>query len=490
LQIEYTNLSKKFALKKKTLYFNILEKNHLNEESHIFKLRFQKYIADNTVKRLNTLIPIAILLLVVLIFTDIYIRHSIPAVYSRIFSLSLAVFLYLHNKIRPKASTIKVVLYNIFLASIPAMMFAKYLIHYDTDTNTTNVMSIIIAVFIIALEVRTNFFYSLLIYLIPPVIFIIILHLYFPVSEKEQISLINIFIILIVSFFINQVQNNFRFKTYVSNYLLNIEKKKLEESVKNLNHYKKKLEDMVEKKTLSLKYALEKAKKSDALKTQFLLNISHELRTPMNAVLGFSDIVSKKNPELKKEYEIIENNLNLLLNTIENILLLSKLQSDQIGSELSSFSITEFNKSLFNQLKKDIYNSKKPISAEFINQISDDLVFNSDKHKLEIIFKQVFDNAVKYTDKGTIELMCEQISENEIQYSVSDTGIGISPNELPHIFDTFRKAEKKDKLFGGTGIGLSIAKQLTELLKGQISAKINQNKGTTIVILLKISVSS
>ena len=434
--------------------------------------------------------PVAIFLLILLVFSDIYIRHSIPATYTRTLPVSLAAFLYLYNKFQPKVSIKKVVLYNIFLASIPAMMFAKYLIHFETETSTTNILSIIVAILIISLEVRANVVNLLLIFLIPPIVFAFIIFMFYPIPEKELLSLINILIFLIVGFIINKIQNNFRFKTFVSNYLLNIEKIKLKESNEKLNHLKNKLEDMVEKKTLTLKFALEKAKESDALKTQFLLNISHELRTPMNAVLGFNDIVSKKNPELKKEYDIIENNLNLLLKTIEDIILLSQLQSGQIGPELSKFSVNEFNEIILERLKNHVKISNKPISVEFTSQLEDDLIFYSDKQKSEIIFKQIIDNAVKYSDSGTIILSCKKKSDSDIQYSVSDTGIGISSDELPYIFDTFRKEEKKDKLFGGTGIGLSIAKQLTELLKGKIFVKPNQNKGTIITILLKISVSS
>ncbi len=462
----------------------------MKNRSNILNLKFQKYIADITAKRLNSLMPVAIFLLVLLIFTDIFLRHSTTAAYTRIIPIGLALYLYLYNKIRPKANRKKVILYNIFLASIPAMMFAKYLIHHETNTAETNALSIIIAIFVISLEVRTNLLYTILIYVIPPLIFAIILFSFFSLEKDEMQPLINIILILIIGFSVNRIQNNLRQKIYLSNYMLNIEKKKLEESNDALNQYKAKLEDMVEKKTLTLKYALEKAKESDALKTQFLLNISHELRTPMNAILGFGNIISKKNPDLKREYDIIEKNLNLLLETIEDIILLSKLQSDQTGIELSKFSINEFNEILFENLKSRVKNSNKSISVVYSNQLHDNLFYYSDKQKLEIIFKQIFDNAVKYTEKGTIELKCKQISENEIQYFVSDTGIGIPPDELPYIFDTFRKAEKKDKLFGGTGIGLSIAKQLTELLKGKIHAKLNQNKGTTITVILKISVSS
>ena len=459
----------------------------MKKKSDILNLRFKKYILDITEKKLGTLVPIAILLLLLLTFSDIFIRHSIMAVYTRLFSLGLAVFLYLRNKIRPGASVNKIVLYNIFLASLPAMMFAKYLVHHGTGTDMINIISIIVAFFVLLLEVRANTFITLIIFLVPTVLFGFILFYFFPVTNKELLSLLNVLIVLIISFFINRVQNKLRFKTYVSNFLLNVEKKKLEESNEALKQYKNKLEDMVEKKTLSLKYALERAKESDALKTQFLLNISHELRTPMNAILGFGNILSRKNPDMKKEIEIIETNLTGLLETIENIILLSKLQSEQAGLELSKFSANEFNKELFNRLKTKVKKSNKPISVKFDNQLTNDLLLYSDKKKLKIIFKQITDNAVKYTEQGEIKLTCK-ISENNLFYSIADTGIGISSNELPHIFDPFRKIEKSDKLYSGTGIGLSIAKGLTTLLKGNISIKSNRNKGTTVLLTIPLSV--
>jgi len=157
----------------------------LKEKSQILNLRFQKYIADNTAKRLNTLIPVAILLLILLVFSDIYIRHSIPATYTRIIPISLAAFLYLYNKFQPKISIKKVVLYNIFLVSIPAMMFAKYLIHHGTETNTTNILSIIVAILIISLEVRANIVYSLLIFLFL-LLFSLLLYICFIRFQKKN----------------------------------------------------------------------------------------------------------------------------------------------------------------------------------------------------------------------------------------------------------------------------------------------------------------
>lgn len=459
----------------------------LKEKSEIFNIRYVKYISDITAKRLNVLMPLSVLILTLLIFSDIYIRHSYAAVLTRIFPLFLSIYLYIYNKVNPKPKVGKTVVYNILLASIPAMMFAKYLVHYGTDTSYTNIIGIIVAVFIISLEVRADLLNTILIYAVPPFIFAVVLFMFFPVNQKEAQSLINIVLALLIGFFVNRVQNNFRYKAFVSNYLLQSEKLKLEESNDKLNHYKRKLEDMVEKKTLSLRYALEKAKESDALKTQFLQNISHELRTPMNAVIGFSDIVSKKKSSFKKEYKIIEQSLNRLLKTIDNIILLSKLQSGKTGLELSKFYAAKLNKDLLDIIKFQIEESGKPLTVEFKDNTGGDFYFYSDEEKIKQIFNQIFDNAVKYTEKGKIEILINKKNDNEVEYIVSDSGIGIPSEELPFIFDVFRKSDKRNKFYEGTGIGLSIAKFITKLLGGRIFVKSSENNGTTVKLILKIS---
>ncbi len=459
----------------------------LKEKSEIFNIRYVKYISDITAKRLNVLMPLSVLILTLLILSDIYIRHSYAAVLTRIFPLFLSIYLYIYNKVNPKPKVGKTVLYNILLASIPAMMFAKYLVHYGTGTSYTNIIGIIVAVFIISLEVRADLLNTILIYALPPFIFAVVLFMFFPVNQKEVQPLINIILILFVGFFVNRVQNNFRYKAFISNYLLQSEKLKLEESNDKLNLYKRKLEAMVEKKTLSLRYALEKAKESDALKTQFLQNISHELRTPMNAVIGFSDIVSKKNSSFKKEYKIIEQSLNRLLKTIENIILLSKLQSGKTGLELSKFYAAKLNKDLLDIIKFQIEESSKPLTVEFKDNTGGDFYFYSDEEKIKQIFNQIFDNAVKYTEKGKIEILINKKNDNEVEYIISDSGIGIPSEELPFIFDVFRKSDKRNKFYEGTGIGLSIAKFITKLLGGQIFVKSSENNGTTVKLILKIS---
>ncbi len=413
-----------------------------------------------------------------------YNRQNTAAAYTRIIPLTLALLLLICNNIRPEKSLIKIILYDIFLASLPVMMFAKYLIHYETGSEMINAVGIIMAISLTAYEIRANFFYSFLIFFVPPVIFTIILFTYFPLDSKDINLIINIFIISTVSFIINRIQTNSGFEKFETNHLREIEKYKLKEALSELQKYKDRLEDMVEKKTVTLKLALQKAKESDALKTSFFHNISHELRTPLNAVIGFADILARRNPEMKPITDKIDQSLTSLLQTVENIVLLSELESEQTELTGSLFSVKEFNKEVIN-LSNNLLkaNDKQQIKLIFNDNCSEDLYFRSDKDKMKIIFRQLIDNSIKYTEKGTVKIECKQISETSIQYIISDTGIGIPENELPHIFDAFRKYESEQILFKGSGTGLSICKHLMKLMNGKIMIESEQNKGTSVKLI-------
>lgn len=428
--------------------------------------------------------PVAIILLFFLVFSDIYIRKNTTATYTRILPVGLAIFLYLYDIFNPRASHYKTIFYNIFLALLPAMMFAKYIIHYGESTDTTSLTSIIVAIFIISLEIKEiNLLKTILFFFTAPILFLISIFIFFPLIQESFIPLINIFIILISGLIINLVQNNFRYKTFLSNYLLNAEKKKLEDALHEINIYKDKLEEMVSEKTISLKKALEKAKESNMLKTQFLLNISHELRTPMNAILGFGDILAKKDNQYKKETEIINKNIKELLTKIENILLLSKLQTGQSGLEISKFKISDLNNKIKDYASKKIEENNKNIELIYENNINEEIILNSDFDKIFEILKQFIENAIKYTESGNIKISITDINSVKIKYTVSDTGLGIPPDSLPYIFDIFRKSENKNNFFGGTGIGLSIAKKSADLLNGKIEINSTPEKGTTAIFI-------
>ncbi len=249
-----------------------------------------------------------------------------------------------------------------------------------------------------------------------------------------------------------------------------------DELEKHRNH----LEKIVKERTKDLEIAREKAEESDRLKSSFLANMSHEIRTPMNAIIGFSNLLIENNidPDTRTNLtnEITKNSFSLL-NIIDNILDLAKIETNQIRIDKSEFSLVE----LLNDIYYSFFEIIKNKKLEFIlnSNIQDNVVIHSDPIRVKQILKNLVENAIKFTEKGSIEIG-HTINNEYITVYVKDTGIGITEKQLSYIFARFSKVEDdKRKLFGGTGLGLSICKHLIELLDGKIKVESEINKGTT-----------
>lgn len=231
--------------------------------------------------------------------------------------------------------------------------------------------------------------------------------------------------------------------------------------------------------------AKEKAEESDKLKTAFLENISHEIRTPINAILGFSKLLLKLSLTGDKR-NIFTDNLHQstyqLLTSVENIITLAHIQTNQIQINEMEFNPDE----LLNKLFKN-FNSKKHLREKsHINLILNKselstLVITSDYTRIEQIFNILLNNAFKFTNEGYIEFGY-RFDVDKINYYVKDTGIGIPEDKQKVIFKSFTQADKNIRqLFGGLGIGLSIAKALVKSLSGKITINSQLNSGTEIV---------
>ncbi len=232
-----------------------------------------------------------------------------------------------------------------------------------------------------------------------------------------------------------------------------------------------------------LMLAREKADESDRLKTSFLNNISHEVRTPMNSIIGFSQlIVSGKTSSGKLEHfsKIINENCDQLLDIITNIIEISQLQNKQIKVVERELNV----ETIYQELKY-LYTNKcteKKIALVFScksSHFENNTI--SDYYKLLRIFKLLIDNAIKFTLDGKIEISCEMTANGFFEFAISDTGIGISPEMQQKVFEPFRQVETGiSRNFGGNGVGLSISKAYIELLGGQIWLKSQTNEGTTV----------
>ncbi len=230
-----------------------------------------------------------------------------------------------------------------------------------------------------------------------------------------------------------------------------------------------------------LQSAKEKAEESDRLKSAFLANVSHEIRTPMNGILGFLDLL--RNPLLSEEkreayLDIVNQSGNRLLNTINDIVEISKIESGQAVIQYDKVSLNEL--MLYYQDFFEPQARKKGIDLRvscFLESEAD--YIRSDKNKLESILDNLIKNALKFTDEGYIEIVCK--AENGyLTISVTDTGKGISEDKLERIFDRFVQADLAiTRAHEGSGLGLTITKAYVEMMGGNISVKSEPSKGTS-----------
>lgn len=231
-----------------------------------------------------------------------------------------------------------------------------------------------------------------------------------------------------------------------------------------------------------------KAEESDNLKSAFLANVSHEIRTPLNSIVGFSSLLSESDlsEETRNSYiELIESNTESLLVLIDEILDLSKIESQQLTIKKQDFSIDALMNELFQIFSHSYQNSKVELR---MSKISDDkeLFVYSDRVRVKQIYINLLSNAFKFTDTGIIEMGYFLAENQEIVLYVKDSGIGISKEHHQIIFNRFRKLnENSGRVFRGTGLGLAITQKLVELLGGKIWIESEPGEGSTFLFTLK-----
>jgi PAS domain S-box-containing protein len=230
--------------------------------------------------------------------------------------------------------------------------------------------------------------------------------------------------------------------------------------------------------------AKEKAEESDRLKTAFLQNLSHEIRTPMNAIMGFSELLLQytgNKAKIKSFTDIIIMRGNDLLNIINDILDISKIESGQLPVNLEETNLDD----IFDELSAFYKAYRKRLKKEHIKfslqfKCKPYRMLLTDQGKLKQIFINLITNAFKFTEEGKIEVGCTPQNDGNLLFHVSDTGIGIPADKYEIIFERFAQLHHGNKKnTGGTGLGLSIVKALVNLLGGTISVKSEPGKGST-----------
>lgn len=254
-----------------------------------------------------------------------------------------------------------------------------------------------------------------------------------------------------------------------------------------LSDHRNNLENLVNQRTIQLEKAKIRAEESDLLKSAFIANMSHEIRTPMNAIYGFSGLLDDNDlsDQDRREYiNIVKDSCESLLVLIDDILDISIMDAQGIQLNLQQINIHDF----LNQLELILKKKEKPqIVLQYENEEPlNDIIVTTDPIRLRQILINLVNNAIKFTEKGSVSFGY-YTSKKHIIFYVKDTGIGISKKDLSKIFKPFRKAENnKEKLYRGTGIGLSISERIVSSFKGEIWVESRLGVGSTFYVQLPL----
>ncbi|MBU1056152.1 MAG: PAS domain S-box protein [Proteobacteria bacterium] len=266
------------------------------------------------------------------------------------------------------------------------------------------------------------------------------------------------------------------------------DQKQAEEQIHRLNDelrlHAEVLEQSVADRTAELLIAKERAESSDRIKSAFLATMSHELRTPLNSIIGFTGIMLQElagpiNEEQYKQLKMVQSSSRHLLSLINDVLDISKIEAGQLELSVASFEL----KPTIEKMVKLVLPMAEKKGLDLRVDIADDIkTATTDQRRLEQIILNLLNNAVKFTEKGYVSISC-RIENDKYLLSVSDTGIGMRPEELSGLFQPFHQIDTGlTRKHEGTGLGLSICKKLLDMMGGTIDVRSQWGKGSIFTI--------
>jgi len=258
------------------------------------------------------------------------------------------------------------------------------------------------------------------------------------------------------------------------------------ETQMELDKYRGHLEELVRERTAELEVAKTKAESADRLKSAFLATMSHELRTPLNSIIGFTGILLQRlggplNEEQDKQLKMVYNSARHLLELINDVLDISKIEAQQLNVVREDFSLCESVEKVARASQPLAQKKGIELSLMMDSRIGS---IKSDRRRVEQILLNLIGNAVKFTDEGFVRITGKR-TENRIEIEVQDSGIGIKQENMGKLFSAFQQLEDTiTRKHEGTGLGLSISQKLAFLLGGKIEAHSEWGRGSTFCLIL------
>ena len=331
----------------------------------------------------------------------------------------------------------------------------------------------------------------------------ILLFAYYIIKQRKENERINTSILLLVSFFIitSTLLSTFYDIEWMGRLsivygtvfcLFALDANKLKKTIHALQ------ENEVLKQALNeVEIAKKHAEKADRSKTEFLLRMSHDIRTPINGIMGMLDIADTYKDDLNKQDECrekIKDTSKILLELINEVLDMSKLESGEIVLEHVPFDLSEVSKEIYYSVKKladdrDIEIIQKDCGAANARLVGSPI-------HLKRLMMNIIGNAIKYNkDHGKIYITCKEIENNgkimHLEFKCEDTGIGMSPEFMEHIFEPFTQENTTSRTkYAGTGLGMSITKSLVDKMGGTITVESEKGKGSTFDVILPFEIDT